>query len=114
MNGTPPGDEGGRKGLEWVETTHPPVPPEFAIWLELSDVQDRPRSDGFFDAGLKALRRALDPKGRERKGAFDLLAADGLLTYAAEHALREEDPGRLLEDMVVRVASGEWEAADRG
>jgi hypothetical protein len=42
-------------------------------------------TDRLADAGAEALERALEQKG-ERRGAFELLAADALLTYACESA----------------------------
>jgi hypothetical protein len=50
----------------------------------------------------RALRLALEGEGRERSGAFDLLAADGFLTYAAEVALEGADPTSTLKDLVRR------------
>jgi hypothetical protein len=41
-------------------------------------------------AGVAALERALAEAG-ERRGAFDLLAADALLTYACERAASAPD-----------------------
>jgi hypothetical protein len=43
------------------------------------------------DAGVAALERALAEAG-ERRGAFELLAADALLTYACERAASSADP----------------------
>lgn len=55
-------------------------------------------------AALAALARALSPGGRERAGAFDLLAADAFVTWAAEAGLDEEDPETRLRSLVRRVA----------
>ena len=43
------------------------------------------------DTGVAALERALAEAG-ERRGAFELLAADALLTYACERAAEAPDP----------------------
>jgi hypothetical protein len=54
-------------------------------------------------AARAALARALSPGEAERRGAFELLAADALLTWAAEGALGTEDPEGLLVAMVGRL-----------
>ena len=77
-----------------------PAPPD-ALPLP---VRDGPGDPGarLIDAALAALDRALDGDG-ERKGAYDLLAADGLLTYACEHAAAAPDPDAELLRIVERV-----------
>lgn len=97
----------------WPAGEEPPVPEEFAPWLvapqgsttdrELS----RPDRAALFTAALEALARALRPEGGERGGAFDLLAADGLVTYAARAALEEESPRPHWEEMAVRLLARE-------
>ncbi len=58
------------------------------------------------DSAEVALRRALDRAGeRSREGALDLLAADGLLTYACEAGLEEEDPGGRFRSVALRIAA---------
>jgi hypothetical protein len=66
-----------------------PRPPDA---LSLS-VADGPGSvaDTLIAAGALALERALAEAG-ERRGAFELLAADALLTYACERAVEAPDP----------------------
>ena len=44
------------------------------------------------DAVLRALSEALARPGRDRDGAFALLAADGLLTWAMEDTADSTDP----------------------
>lgn len=103
----------------WLDRVEPPVPASFRPWLELpvparSDVRARrdgsegvlPDSDRLERAALEALKRALTPGGRERRGAFDLLAADAFVTWAAEAALDEEDPEARLRSLVRRMAGG--------
>jgi hypothetical protein len=58
------------------------------------------------DAAVASLERALEPEGRERGGAFDLLAADAFVTWAAEAGLEREDPGPWLVEMTRRFARG--------
>ena len=54
------------------------------------------------EAAAAALARALDGRG-ERGGAFDLLAADGLLTYACERAAESDEPEAELVDILERI-----------
>jgi len=55
------------------------------------------------DAGAAALERALAEQG-ERRGAFELLAADVLLTYACESASAAPDPEAELLRILERLA----------
>jgi hypothetical protein len=52
----------------------------------------------------RALERALDPGGRPRGGAFDLLVADALVTWAAEAALERRGGEARLEELVRSLA----------
>jgi hypothetical protein len=69
-------------------------------------------SDGGAPAGWQALLsetrvalgRALAPEGRPRKGAFDLLAADGFATWACEAALETDDPDAVLRELIQSLA----------
>ena len=65
-------------------------------------------ADGIVEAlaneAAAALAFALEPHGRERAGAFDLLAADGFLTWAAEAALETDDPDAALAALISRFA----------
>ena len=55
------------------------------------------------DAGAAALERALAGEG-ERRGAYELLAADALLTYACEGAAEEAaDPEPALLGILERL-----------
>jgi hypothetical protein len=58
------------------------------------------------EAAMEALGRALAPEGRERGGAFDLLAADAFVTWAAEASLDSEAPNETLREMAERLARG--------
>lgn len=55
---------------------------------------------GLITAGCAALGRALAQPGRVRAAAFDLLAADALVTYACEAALECDDPDAELDRLV--------------
>lgn len=65
-----------------------------------------PSPAGLAEVAACALARSLEPEGRERRGAFDLLAADAFLTRAAESALEEDDPRGLLARMAGWIAAG--------
>ena len=60
-------------------------------------------TDRLADAGSEALDRALEQRG-ERRGAFELLAADALLTYACESAAAAPDPEAELLRVLERLA----------
>ena len=59
--------------------------------------------EGLLAGGLAALERALAGHG-ERRGAFELLAADALLTYACEWASASPDPECELQRILARLA----------
>jgi uncharacterized membrane protein len=63
-----------------------------------------PDSRGLVSALVGEARRSLsevrDSEGRARAGAFDLLAADGFVTWACEAALEEVDPVTSLTGIV--------------
>lgn len=56
-------------------------------------------------AACEALREALAQPGRVRGAAFDLLAADALVTYGAEAALERATPDAAL-DRLVSIGGG--------
>jgi hypothetical protein len=60
-------------------------------------------ADDLAAGGIRALREALARPGRDREGAYALLAADALLTRAAEAALDDPDPEAALRDLMERV-----------
>jgi len=60
-------------------------------------------TDRLTDSGAAALERALAGDG-ERRGAFELLAADALLTYACESATSAPDPEAELLRVLERLA----------
>jgi hypothetical protein len=73
---------------DWLNSRTPAPPEELPL-----PVEDASEDLGatLTDAGTMALERALTGQG-ERGGAYDLLAADGLLTYACERAAGAADP----------------------
>jgi len=77
-----------------------PAPPD-AFRLPLAEAEGDPR-ERLTDAAVAALDRALAGTG-ERGGAYDLLAADALLTYACEHAASALDPEAELLRILARI-----------
>ena len=77
-----------------------PAPPD-ALLPPVEDASGDPTAT-LADAGALALARALTGQG-ERSGAYDLLAADGLLTYACESAAGAADPEADLLRILERV-----------
>ncbi len=113
---------------DWLAGLEPPVPETFRGWLSLPDppagrvvrgggasgpaeeagggsAGRLPAAERLERAALECLARALAPEGRERGGAFDLLAADAFVTWTAEAALDGEDPEARLRSLVRRVSS---------
>jgi len=67
----------------------------------LGDAIGRPASpEALAESARRALRAAAARPGRVRESAFDLLAADALLTYACEAALESEDPEGALDALL--------------
>jgi len=70
---------------------------------------DTRRAGEAAEAAFRALREAAARPGRDREGAFALLAADALLTEAARGLLAAEEPETALTDLLERVAGEEPE-----
>ena len=89
----------------WLEGRTPPVPTAFREWMR----PERPDTPATVEELAReaevALARAAEPEGRRRGGAFDLLRADGYLTYACERALEEAEPLPRLTELVRRFAT---------
>jgi hypothetical protein len=84
---------------DWL-ASRTPAPPE-ELPLPVEDASDDFAAT-LTDAGVLALERALTGEG-ERSGAYDLLSADGLLTYACERAAGATDPEADLLRILERV-----------
>lgn len=88
---------------DWMAERVPPVPEGFRPWVArvLTTV---PRGEAELTREARsALARAAEGSS-ERKGAFDLLVADALATWAAESVLEEEEPEGRLEELVRSLA----------
>ena len=88
----------------WIEARRPAAPMDLGPWLR-ADAE----SDSMTERLTLLARMALDEvrarPGRIRKSAFQLLAADALVTYACEAALEEGDPPAALRTILLRTAS---------
>ena len=89
---------------EWLESRTPPVPEPFREWMTAEAPEVEASAGALAEEALAALSRALEGADRPRRGAFDLLAADGFLTYACEAALETDDPAGVLDELIVRFA----------
>jgi hypothetical protein len=78
-----------------------PAPPD-ALPLPVPDGEGDPVAL-LADAGALTLERAIAGEG-ERAGAYDLLSADALLTYACERAAAAPDPEAELLRILARMA----------
>ena len=85
--------------VRWLAEREP-APPE-ALPLPRIEGGGAP-VEALAEEGVRLLERALTGSG-ERRGAFDLLAADALLTYACEAAARCSDPEAALLGIVRRI-----------
>lgn len=87
----------------WIDARRPPVPVGFGDWMRPEEPSAPAGVESLAREAEAALSRALEPRGRPRRGAFDLLAADGFLTWACEAALESGDPAGTLEELIRRV-----------
>ena len=88
----------------WLGRRVPPVPGEVRSLLA-DGMGDEPEGvEALVAQGRIALERALAPEGRPRGGAFDLLVADALVTWASADALALEDAEDRLERLVRSLA----------
>jgi hypothetical protein len=97
----------------WLESRTPAPPAELRAAVEAalgaSNATEPQPTSGLADAGTSRLAAALGSPGRVRTAAFDLLAADALVTYACEAALESEDPDGVLAALALRmVEAGDW------
>jgi hypothetical protein len=90
----------------WLRTRSPAVPPAFLPYL-LRPGSEAPGEPDLTSLALLALSRALAEPGKDRDGAFDLLTADALITYACEDVAEGEGDVRTgLRDILDRVGGG--------
>ena len=96
----------------WLATRTPPAPDELKAWLQIPD--DGADFDGgvaslpgcLVAGGLAHLDEAVARPGRDREAAYQLLAADALITYSCEAASEAADVRGVLREVLVRVSAG--------
>ena len=98
--------------MAWLAQRVPTPPPEFAARLEVEPAQGRSVSRALGAAAVDRLSEVFARPGRDREGAFHLLAADALLTYACEASAGEEDVERSLVDLLELLRSDEDGSSD--
>lgn len=87
----------------WLDGRRPAPPIELgrAVSAALGSSDRRgPIAAALAEAGRARLAVALARPGRVRESAFELLAADALITYACEAVLASDDPERWLLSIV--------------
>ena len=98
--------------IAWLATRTPPAPDELRAWLKIPD--DEADFDGgvasvpgcLVAGGLAHLDEAVAGPGRDREAAYQLLAADALITYGCEAASEVADVRGVLREVLVRVSAG--------
>lgn len=97
-------DRSGEKTLrEWIMSRQPPVPEAFAEYMQPAEPNAVAGVDALVAEAGRALGFALQGDARERRGAFDLLAADGFATWACEAALEQPQADERLNDILVAL-----------
>lgn len=89
---------------DWLDGRRPPVPDGFRSWVAEALSSAPEGYDDLQAEGAAALNRALSSVDRPRDGAFDLLVADALVTWASEAAVDLPDGEARLEDLVRSLA----------
>jgi hypothetical protein len=98
--------------IDWLATRTPPAPDELKAWLKIPD--DGTDPDGvvaslpgsLVKAALVRLEDAVARRGRDREAAYQLLAADALITYGCEAASAAKDVRSALREVLVGVRTG--------
>ena len=97
---------------DWIATRTPPAPDELKAWFKIPGDNSDP--DGgvasvpgsLLRAGLLHLEDAVGRPGRDREAAYQMLAADALVTYGCEAASEAVDVRGVLREVLGRVSTG--------
>ena len=98
--------------IDWIANRKPPAPDELKAWFKISDDGSDPDGrvasapESLLRAGLFHLEEALGRPGRDREAAYQLLAADALVTYGCEAASEAADVRGVLREILGRVSTG--------
>ncbi len=96
--------------IDWLAARTPPAPDELRAWWKIPDEGTGPRGGvgsvpgSLVRAGLQHLEAAVARPGRDREAAYQLLAADALITYGCEAASEASDVRGVLREVLVRVS----------
>ena len=88
----------------WIAARRPAAPMDLGRWLH-AETESGSMTERITLLARTALDEARAQPGRIRESAFQLLAADALVTYACEAALEERDPPAALRTILLRTAS---------
>lgn len=98
---------------DWIATRTPPAPDELKSWFKIPDGGADPRGSvatrvqrSLLKAALVHLEAAVVRPGRNREAAYQLLAADALITYGCEAASDATDVRGGLREILVGVWTG--------
>ncbi len=98
--------------MDWVVTRKPPAPDALRAWWKIPDGGSDPDGgvasvpESLLRAGLLHLEEAVGRPGRDREAAYQLLAADALITYGCEAASEAADVRGVLSEVLGRVWTG--------
>jgi hypothetical protein len=97
---------------DWLAARTPPAPDPLRAWFADTDVVADPDrggrsvSESLLEAGVVHLEKAVARPGRHREAAYQLLAADALITYGCEAASEADDLRGALVAILGRVGTG--------
>ncbi len=98
--------------MDWLAIRTPPAPDELKAWFSIPDGGTDPDggaasvTESLLKAGLLHLDEAVGRPGRDREAAYQLLAADALITYGCEAASEVADVRGVLREVLGRVGTG--------
>ena len=92
--------------MDWIATRTPPAPEELKAWLKIPDGGSDSMPESLLRGGVLHLEAAAGRPGRDREAAYQLLAADALITYGCEAASEVADVRAVLREVLVRVSAG--------
>ena len=88
----------------WIAGRRPPAVMPLERWIGPEDQEPEALVPALTGLARAALDAALSLPGHQREGAFHLLAADALFTYACEAALEAEDAEGALRNILDRAS----------
>ena len=89
---------------KWLDGRAPPAPGRLRSRFEPLAGGGASLVEALGSLSVHHLGEALKRPGRNREAAFDLLAADALLTYACEASVEQENPEAALSLLLERAS----------